>query len=125
MVGVERWSLLALLSWAALIFAFSSVPGRAMPDIGSTDWLFHAGEYLVLGALAANHLVVRGWSGFKAAAAGWAGCVLYGAGDEAHQLLVPGRCASASDLAADAAGAFLGVVLVVLAIRVTGRGARG
>ena len=42
------------------------------------------------------------------------GTVAWGALDEFHQSFVPGRSAAASDLAADAAGAALGVVAVAV-----------
>jgi VanZ family protein len=65
------------------------------------------------------HLLVFGMVGAAAGVAsgarGWrltlwcvAGAVAVGAMDEVHQAFLPGRAASWSDLAADAAGGFLG-----------------
>ncbi len=107
--------LLLLASWAAAIFVGSSIPGSEMPDIGETDWILHGLEYMVLGGLALNWVVsLHRFPVWSATALSWLGSVLYGASDELHQLLVPGRWCSLHDLAADSAGALLGVAAMAL-----------
>lgn len=107
---VLRWAPAVL--WAALIFALSSLSGLPAPPGGLTDKHAHFGTYAVLCALIVWGLTDRAparttWSMAAAAAALAA---LYGASDEWHQSFVPGRHASALDVAADAAGAVLAAV---------------
>ena len=97
---------LPVVAWAALIFAFSSVPDLGT-GLGGWDLVLrkiaHAAEYAVLGAL-----LVR--------ASGRAGVAfalgaLYAVSDELHQMLVPGRAGAPLDVAIDAIGVAVGVVL--------------
>ena len=101
---VRLW--LPVVAWAALIFAFSSVPDLGT-GLGGWDLLLrkiaHAAEYAVLGALLARALPRPG----LAVAFG----VLYALSDEAHQAFVPGRLGSPIDVAIDAVGVVAGVVL--------------
>ncbi len=101
---VRLW--LPVLAWAALIFAFSSVPDLGT-GLGGWDLvlrkLAHTAEYAVLGALLARAL---GRSG-PALAIG----VLYAVSDEVHQAFVPGRLGSPVDVAIDAVGVVCGVLL--------------
>jgi VanZ family protein len=99
---------LPVVAWAALIFALSSVP-----DLGSGlgGWdtalrkLAHAGEYAVLGAL-----LLRATD--RAGLAFGLG-VAYAVSDEIHQTFVAGRAGSPVDVAIDAVGVLLGVLLWV------------
>jgi hypothetical protein len=99
-----RW--LPVVVWAALIFAVSSVPSL---DSGLGTWdlglrkLAHLAEYAVLGALLARAL--------PEFAAQWAG-IAYAASDEFHQAFVPGRFGSLLDVAIDATGVLLGILLL-------------
>ena len=97
---------LPVVAWAALIFALSSVPDLGT-GLGGWDLVLrkiaHAAEYALLGAL-----LVR--------ATGRAGLaftlgVLYAVSDEVHQAFVPGRLGSPLDVAIDAAGVAVGIVL--------------
>ncbi len=94
-----------VVGWAALIFAFSSVPDLGT-GLGAWDLvlrkLAHAVEFAVLGALLAR--------AFAAPAVAAASGVLYAVSDELHQTLVAGREGSMRDLAIDAAGVLAGVV---------------
>ena len=100
----RRW--LPVLAWAALIFALSSVPDLGT-GLGGWDTvlrkLAHAGEYAVLGAL-----LVRA-SGRRGLAVGLG--VAYAITDEIHQTFVTGRAGSPVDVAIDAVGILLGVLL--------------
>jgi VanZ family protein len=101
---------LPVVAWAALIFAFSSVPDLGT-GLGGWDLLLrkiaHAGEYAVLGAL----LVRAAGRPWVAVALG----VAYAISDEIHQSFVPGRAGSPLDVALDAAGVLAGVALWQLA----------
>ena len=97
---------LPVVAWAALIFAFSSVPDLGT-GLGGWDLVLrkiaHAAEYAVLGAL-----VMRATGRASLA------CVLgvaYAISDEVHQSFVPGRLGSPLDVALDTVGVLVGVVV--------------
>ena len=96
---------LPVLVWAAVIFAFSSVPSLST-ELGTWDTILrklaHLAEYAILGALllrATRHAAVA------VALAG-----LYAVTDEVHQLFVEGRHGSPLDVGIDTLGAIAGVV---------------
>lgn len=101
---VRLW--LPVVAWAALIFAFSSVPDLGT-GLGGWDLvlrkLAHTAEYAVLGAL-----LVRA-TGRAGLAVGLG--TLYAVSDELHQTFVPGRMGSPVDVAIDAVGVACGVLL--------------
>jgi len=101
-VEVRRW--LPVLVWAAVIFAFSSIPSLGT-GLGTWDLvlrkLAHVTEYAILGALLLRALERP----LPAFAVG----VLYAASDEVHQHFVSGRHASPVDVAIDAAGIAIGL----------------
>jgi VanZ family protein len=97
---------------AAGIFAASSLPRAQLPEVGfpGIDKLEHGLAYGLLGAALA-----RGWRWQRPAwrslltwFAAWIAALVYGLGDELHQLLVPGRMFDLADLLADGVGAALG-----------------
>ncbi len=98
------WALVVL--WAAVIFAFSSIPSLGT-DLGIWDLvlrkLAHLAEYAVLGVL-----LVRA-TRRPAVAVLLAG--LYAVSDEVHQMFVEGRVGAPLDCAIDTAGALAGVLL--------------
>jgi VanZ family protein len=89
-----------------VIFAFSSVPHLGT-GLGGWDLvlrkLAHAGEYAVLGALLLR-ATGRTWLTFALA-------TLYAASDEFHQTFVRGRMGSPIDVAIDALGVAVGIVI--------------
>jgi hypothetical protein len=97
---------LPVVAWAALIFALSSVPDLGT-GLGGWDLvlrkLAHTGEYAVLGALL---LRATGRAGLALVAG-----VLYAVSDELHQTFVAGRSGSPVDVAIDAVGVTVGVVV--------------
>jgi VanZ family protein len=97
---------LPVVAWAALIFALSSVPDLGT-GLGGWDLVLrkmaHAAEYAVLGALLAR---ATGRTGLAFALG-----ALYAVGDEIHPSFVPGRLGSPLDVAIDAAGVAVGIVL--------------
>jgi VanZ family protein len=101
-VEVRRW--LPVLVWAAVIFAFSSIPSLGT-GLGTWDLvlrkLAHMTEYAILGALLLR-AIGRPLPAFAIG-------VLYAASDEAHQHFVSGRHASPLDVAIDAAGIAVGL----------------
>jgi VanZ family protein len=104
-------------AWAGVIFLLSSLPSP--PGAGSVpDWLSHGAAYLVLAALVSRGL--RGDApepGARRTLAAIALATAYGISDELHQSGVPGRDASAADVAKDLAGATLGALLYAAARR--------
>jgi VanZ family protein len=102
---VAAWA--PVLLWAALIFAFSSVPHLGT-GLGTWDLvlrkLAHVVEFAVLGALLAR--AVRREPAAIALGA------LYAVTDEIHQSFVAGRQGSPLDWTIDSAGVVVGVLLV-------------
>jgi VanZ family protein len=96
---------LPVVAWAAVIFAFSSIPSLSS-GLGTWDTVLRKGahltEYVILGAL-----LLR--ASERDAAAFLAG-VAYAATDELHQHFVAGRHASAVDIGIDAVGVALGML---------------
>src|SRR5437660_10953182 len=97
---------LPVLAWAAVIFALSSIPSLST-GLGIWDTILrkgaHVTEYAVLGALLYRALEREP----LALAAG----IVYAATDELHQHFVRGRHGSPVDVAIDAVGVALGMVI--------------
>jgi VanZ family protein len=97
---------LPVVAWAAVIFAFSSIPDLGT-GLGGWDLLLrkmaHTAEYAVLGALL---LRATGRAGLAVLLG-----TLYAASDEIHQSFVAGRMGSPVDVAIDAVGVALGVLV--------------
>ena len=97
---------LPVLVWAAVIFAFSSVPDLGT-GLGGWDTLLrklaHTTEYAVLGALLVR---ATGRSGLAFALG-----LLYAASDEVHQSFVEGRHGAPVDVAIDAVGVACGIAI--------------
>ena len=94
--------------WAAVIFAFSSIPSLSS-GLGTWDEVLRKGahitEYAVLGMLLLRAL----GSALPAFAVG----VAYAITDEVHQHFVSGRHSSPFDVAFDACGVALGLLLLL------------
>ena len=109
------------LLWAAAVFAVSS--RHTLPQLPSVlDWdkLQHAAAYAVGGLLLARAVGRGGRGALLAAALG----SLYGASDEAHQLLVRNRSSDPADWIADTLGVAAGVALWHLWLHHSARRAR-
>jgi VanZ family protein len=102
---------LPVLVWAAVIFTFSSIPSLSS-GLGIWDTVLrkcaHVTEYAILGGLL--------YRAFDREAPALAAGIAYAATDEVHQHFVRGRHASPVDVAIDAAGVALGM-LVWLGLR--------
>jgi VanZ family protein len=111
---LRHW--LPALSWAAVLFALSSIPGAALPTVPGwhVDKLVHGVLYLVLGFLCARALAAT--TRLKGATLVAAATLLgtaYGVTDELHQLLTPRRSCDWRDVIADGAGALIGAGVAV------------
>jgi VanZ family protein len=99
---------LPVVAWAAVIFAFSSIPSLST-GLGTWDTILrkgaHVSEYAVLGALLYRALAREA----LALAVG----IAYAATDELHQHFVRGRHASPVDVAIDAVGLAAGMLVWV------------
>jgi VanZ family protein len=97
---------LPVVAWAAVIFAFSSIPSLSS-GLGTWDTFLrkgaHVTEYAVLGALLYRAL------GREPLALAMG--IAYAATDEIHQYFVRGRHASPVDVAIDAVGVALGMLI--------------
>lgn len=101
-----------VVGWMAAIFIAS-----AQSDVGGfgriPDWLTHGAVYFLLAVLVCRALA--GGLGRPASAGAALVAVAlsvgHGIGDEYHQSFVPGRDASAGDVAKDLGGAALGALL--------------
>jgi VanZ family protein len=104
--------------WAIAIFVASSIPSSAIPEIGifRYDKLLHACLFCVLAFLVYRAVLHQDRYPQLARFSVVVACLasaLYGALDEVHQMFVPGRSADWLDVAADATGVL--VFLVILA----------
>jgi VanZ family protein len=97
---------LPVIAWAAVIFTLSSIPSLST-GLGTWDTILRKGahltEYAVLGGLLYRAL------GREALAL--ATGITYAATDELHQYFVRGRHASPVDVAIDAVGVAVGMLL--------------
>ena len=113
----NRWVKYSLPSWlyAIMIFIFSSVPHLSLPPIAGhwTDKLVHFIEYAIFGWLLARSFRHSASVDFQKNFLVFAVITgtLYGLLDECHQLFVPGRLFTLSDLSADFIGSFLGAFI--------------
>ncbi len=103
--AVSLW--LPVVLWAGLIFALSSIPSLAT-GLGTWDFFLrktaHLAEYAILGGLLARAT----GRAFSATLLG----VVYACTDEIHQSFVTGRAGRPVDVAIDAAGVLIGVLVV-------------
>jgi VanZ family protein len=100
---------LPVVVWAAVIFAFSSIPSLST-GLGTWDTILrkaaHMAEYAILGALLLRALGRELPALFFGLA--------YAVTDEIHQHFVEGRHASPIDVAIDGVGVAIGIFLVRL-----------
>jgi len=114
---LRRWGLALLLM--AVIFGFSSVPAREMPNFGFWDVLVKKGGHaLGYGLLALSYLYGLKGTGKGLASrllfTAWLMAVAYSATDEFHQSFIPGRHPMVTDVLIDSIGA---AVMLFLAKR--------
>lgn len=98
-----------IILYEGIIFYLSSQPVPPGIQLKGIDKLLHIIEYLPLGflwALLLKEMGLRGWMIFA-----FIFSILYAISDEIHQLFVPGRLASVSDIFADGIGITLGIYI--------------
>ena len=104
-----------VIAYAGIIFYFSSLSNplpQGLPTFNYMDLLMHAGEYFILSLLllrALRHSLAKRPFLLSVVIAS-----LYGVTDEVHQLFVPGRYFAVSDIMANAFGACLVLVLLLV-----------
>jgi len=104
-----------LVTYWLILFLATSLPAQKLPSIGFTDKINHFIAYFVLAVLVNLTLIYQRKSRLlfeKAPVATIIICLFYGAVDELHQLLVPGRFAETLDWVADGLGTVVGVLTV-------------
>ncbi len=103
--ALDLW--LPVVLWAAVIFAFSSVPSLSS-GLGTWDTILRKGahmtEYAVLAVLLVRALDRYGWALVAA--------IAYAASDEFHQTFVRGRHGSPVDVGIDTIGMLVGLGIV-------------
>lgn len=107
------WYWFPPLVYMALIFYLSSLSEPPVPG-KIPDWVLHAAEYAMLGALAFRAMN-RGFLNRSSIAVSLLALIWsagYGVTDEIHQLYVPEREFSWQDLAVDFAGSLLAVAVL-------------
>jgi VanZ family protein len=106
---------LPALSVAAVIFVLSGIPHLHATE-GALDIvlrkLAHVSLYALLASGCLRGVAAHGLRGGPASAAAFALAVAYAVADELHQTLVPGRQGAPLDVAIDAAGAALAVLVL-------------
>ncbi len=112
------WYYLPPIVWALAIFVGSSIPSKDFPDlkIFSYDKLLHFGVFFVLAFLTYRALAHQRRYPLLAGRAlllTFIATVAYGATDELHQFLVPGRTPDFFDLAADSIGATCALLILL------------
>lgn len=104
-----------LVTYWLILFLATSLPAQKLPSIGFTDKINHFIAYFVLAVLVNLTLIYQRKSRLlfeRAPVATIIICLFYGAVDELHQLLVPGRFAETLDWVADGLGTVVGVLTV-------------
>jgi VanZ family protein len=98
-----------------ILFTATSLPVQRLPSIGFSDKINHFLAYFILAVLVNLTLIYQRKSRFlfnKASLVTIFIGLLYGAFDELHQILIPGRFAETLDWIADGMGTFVGVLVV-------------
>jgi VanZ family protein len=100
----------------AAIFGISSVQNLQALPADISDKTGHFVGYAMLGAFVFRALANVRWEGYtgRTAWGAWLVSTLYGATDELHQRVVPGRTAALDDWIADAIGAAVAVLIVLV-----------
>ena len=105
-----------VLYWI-ILFTATTLPGNQLPNLGISDKIEHFSAFLILSVLLNLTLLFQRKSRLffrYAAILTIIICLLYGAVDEIHQLIIPGRSADIRDWLADSTGVFLGVFILNL-----------
>ncbi|MFC1646422.1 VanZ family protein [Candidatus Omnitrophota bacterium] len=107
---------LPVILYAGIIFCISSIPGpRLAKKLLLPDYFLHILEYLLFGFLLCRAIKVTkvNFSLRKVLISSLLLAILYAVSDEFHQMFVPGRFASLSDLLCDGIGAIIGIRIAI------------
>ena len=117
----RRW--LPPLLWAGVILLGTSLPQEAVPvQTSRIDKILHFGIYTVLAFLLTRQISV-GFRLWQSVALAIAFAMAFGALDEWHQPLIPGRSTEFADWVADSIGAVVGAsIAAIMEHRRRGRG---
>lgn len=118
-----RPAALILFIYWLVIFCATHLPKSAMPELGSTDKLYHCIGYAGLAFLLC--WVVRSKPRLKQIPLVILVGSAYGFLDEVTQKLIPGRIYDVYDLVADGVGILLGIVTYLIARRILVKSDRG
>jgi VanZ family protein len=108
------------LAWMAVIFVMSSrssVPQSPVVPSALFAAVGHLFAYALLAVLLARALEYDIESIVRRYGLAWLLSVAYGASDEFHQSFVPGRQSTVADVAIDAVGAAIGLLLMFAYLR--------
>ena len=113
---VRRW--LPPLVWAGVILLGTSLPQEAVPiQTSRIDKILHFGIYTVFAFLLTRQISV-GFRLWQSVVLAIAFAMAFGAFDEWHQQLIPGRSTEFADWVADSIGAVVGAcVAAVMEVR--------
>ena len=110
-----------LVIYWLLLFIATSIPSDHLSQVLQIgDKLKHFLAYLILGFLLSLALhFQQKWENLSTYAfiSSFFICVVYGAFDELHQIVVPNRSAELLDWFADALGSILGVIFAMIMLR--------
>lgn len=112
---------LPLTFYWILLFTLTTLPTESMPAVGVNDKLEHTLAYFGLSFLLYLTLLFQKKSVMLKKYAMLFTLLIvisYGALDEVHQLLIPGRSCELLDFLADMLGGVLGIILLRILIRV-------
>jgi VanZ family protein len=114
---------LLVIVWAGIIFALSATPDLRVAPTADLDFVLrkagHMGAFGVLAVLIWRALASSAVR--HALAWSWVLTVAYAASDEFHQLFTAGRHGSPVDVAIDAVGALIALLLLVAWLRLRPR----
>jgi VanZ family protein len=108
-----------LVVYWLILFTATTLPAERLPSVGFTDKVNHFIAYFILAVLVNLTLIYQRKSRLlfeKAPIVTIIICLFYGAADELHQMLVPGRSAETLDWVADVLGTATAVSLIYFLI---------
>jgi VanZ family protein len=101
----------------AIIFFFSSLPSKSVPDFGKFELTVKKGGH-ALGYLLLGRACLYGFRpGKQAPWLAWGLSIVYAITDEIHQSFVPGRSPRVLDVGIDALGVLLGLLPAMIRLR--------
>jgi VanZ family protein len=114
-VFLRRWGPALLMM--AIIFFFSSLQSKSVPDFGKFEFSVKKGGH-ALGYLLLGRACLHGFGpGKKKPWLAWGLCIVYAITDEIHQSFVPGRAPRVMDVGIDALGSLLGLLPAMIRLR--------